>query len=62
MSSSEFSNGGSSIQLEVYRMCETAAAVAARANAVARQHKWERRGHRALMNDKRCLAAVLRWI
>ena len=35
MSSGEFTNGGSSVQLEVYRMCEMAAAVAARAYTAA---------------------------
>ena len=79
MSGSEFSNGCGSIQLEVYRMCEDAAAVAARAytaaynrggpdyeanmaRAAARQRKWSRRGHRALMNDTRFINAVIRWI
>ena len=79
MSSSEFTNGGSSIQLEIYRMCEANAAVAGRAytaaysrggpgyeanmaHAAARQRKWSRRGHRALMNDTRFINAVIRWI
>ena len=81
MSGSEFTNGGISVQIEVYRMCEANAAVAELAyraavsaprsddsalhravRAAARSRKWQRRGHRALMNDTRFINAVIRWI
>lgn len=79
MSGSEFTNGCSSINLEIYHLCDDYVRLAERAygaaalrgspgyednmaRAAARGRKWRKRGHRALMGDRRFIAAVIRWL